>query len=552
MTRSLLHTCVIVACATLARAAEPAPPATLLTKPGKLVFQDDLDHQPDKQAWRYGPGSWTVADGTLKGVERAEDKHGAVLRHAMTFRDAIIVYDFRFDGAKVTTLSINDAKGHVCRVLLRPNGFTVRKDDHDHDGPDKAVDFETKSIKLKPGEWHTLVIELRGTEMLATLDGRHTAFGAHDSLDCEKSNFGFTVAGAGASFRRARVWDALPNPDWEATKSKLLKARTVAGRSDAAAHRDDIRAAVVKALPLLEKGAAGSMKERARCFTCHNQGLPLLALTTARTRGFEIDVEHLKKQSQHIANFLEKNRDNYLMGKGTGGQVATAGQALWALETDNWKPDATTAAVAEYLLQYQKDAEHWRMTSDRPPSETSHFTANYLAIRGLRTFATTEQKERVDQRIDQARRWLLANSAKDTEDRVFRLWALKLAGVTGEPLQAATKELLDTQREDGGWSQTKDLESDSYATGSALVALHQAGGQGVDDAAYARGLKFLLRTQLEDGSWHVRSRSKPFQEYFESGFPHGPDQFISIAASSWATTALVLACEPKLEVKTAR
>ena len=314
---------------------------------------------------------------------------------------------------------------------------------------------------------------------------------------------------------------------------------------------DDIRAAVVKAIPLLEKGAAGSMAERARCFTCHNQGLPLLALTTARTRGFEIDSEHLTKQSQFIADFLGKNRENYLTGKGTGGQVATAGQALWALETDSWKPDATTTAVTEYLLLYQNDADHWQMTSDRPPSESSHFTANYLAIRGLQTFATAEQEDRVDERIDQARTWLLANPAKDTEDRVFRLWALKLAGVGDEQVQAASKDLLDTQREDGGWSQNADLESDAYATGSALVALHQAGGLAVAEAPYERGLKFLLRTQLEDGSWHVRSRSKPFQEYFESGFPHGPDQFISIAASSWATTALVLACELKSEEKAA-
>ena len=313
---------------------------------------------------------------------------------------------------------------------------------------------------------------------------------------------------------------------------------------DSAPDSDSIRAAVVKVLPLLEKGAAGSMAERARCFTCHNQGLPLLALTTARERGFEIDDEHLKKQSQFIADFLGKNRENYLTGKGTGGQVATAGQALWALETDNWKPDATTAAVAEYLLLYQKDSDHWQMTSDRPPSESSHFTANYLAIRALQAFATPEQKDRVDQRIDQVRGWLLANPAKDTEDRVFRLWALKLADVSQEDLQAASKVLLDTQQEDGGWSQNSELTSDAYATGSALVALHQAGGLSVAEAAWERGLKFLLDTQLEDGSWHVRSRSKPFQEYFESGFPHGTDQFISIAASSWAATALVLAFEP--------
>ena len=57
---------------------------------------------------------------------------------------------------------------------------------------------------------------------------------------------------------------------------------------------------------------------------------------------------------------------------------------------------------------------------------------------------------------------------------------------------------------------------------------------------YQRGVKFLLGDQLEDGSWHVRSRSKPFQTYYESGFPHGKDQFISMHASSWATLALLL------------
>jgi len=50
-----------------------------------------------------------------------------------------------------------------------------------------------------------------------------------------------------------------------------------------------------------------------------------------------------------------------------------------------------------------------------------------------------------------------------------------------------------------------------------------------------------LKTQLEDGSWFVQSRSFPIQKYFESGFPHGRNQFISAAATSWATIALVSA-----------
>ena len=97
---------------------------------------------------------------------------------------------------------------------------------------------------------------------------------------------------------------------------------------------------------------------------------------------------------------------------------------------------------------------------------------------------------------------------------------------------------------DGGWGQADDLQSDSYATGSALVALHQAGGLATDDPAYRRGLAFLVRTQRGDGTWFVASRSEPFQVYFESGFPYGKDQFISVAASGWAAAALALALPP--------
>ena len=73
------------------------------------------------------------------------------------------------------------------------------------------------------------------------------------------------------------------------------------------------------------------------------------------------------------------------------------------------------------------------------------------------------------------------------------------------------------------------------------LALHQAGRLATDDPAYRRGVAFLLRTQEADGTWFVASRSKPFQLYFESGFPYGKDQFISMSASSWAVTALCLA-----------
>jgi hypothetical protein len=56
---------------------------------------------------------------------------------------------------------------------------------------------------------------------------------------------------------------------------------------------------------------------------------------------------------------------------------------------------------------------------------------------------------------------------------------------------------------------------------------------------------YLLKTQLPDGSWHVKSRSFPFQTYFESGFPHGPDQWISAAATGFAAAAVIDSLPPK-------
>jgi hypothetical protein len=305
----------------------------------------------------------------------------------------------------------------------------------------------------------------------------------------------------------------------------------------------EVRAAVARALPLIRKGGKGHMEHRT-CFACHNQAIPVLAMSTARSRGLAVSAEEVHEHLPFIADFLGSNRDNYLKGRGQGGQVDTAGYALWTLEMGGWKPDQTTAAVAEYLLLYQKDRDHWRSTSNRPPSEVSPFTTTYLAVRGLQTFGTAEQKARITERLRVVRGWLEKSPARDTEDRIFRLWAMKQVGCDGKEVGAAARELTQSQRPDGGWAQLDTMKPDAYATGTALVALHRAAGLPTDDPAYRRGLRYLLATQLGDGSWHVRSRSKPFQTYFESGFPHGKDQFISLAASSWATTALALGLPP--------
>jgi hypothetical protein len=53
----------------------------------------------------------------------------------------------------------------------------------------------------------------------------------------------------------------------------------------------------------------------------------------------------------------------------------------------------------------------------------------------------------------------------------------------------------------------------------------------------------LLKEQLSDGSWFVPTRASPVQVAIDDIFSGGKHQWISSAATSWSTMALMLAEE---------
>jgi hypothetical protein len=302
--------------------------------------------------------------------------------------------------------------------------------------------------------------------------------------------------------------------------------------------KEKVRAAIVQAIPWLEKASAGSSKEN-KCFTCHNHALPVLALSEAKQRGFTVDEDNLSAQLQHILAHLKRGEQRYVEGKGQGGQVLTAGYALWALHVGGLAGDATTTAVTEYLLNDQSDKDHWTKKGTRPPSDGNEFTTTYVALRGLQEF-TPEYKNAVKEtRFSAVAKWLSATQPADTEDSVFRLKSLRIVQAEDAAANSAVEELLKQQRSDGGWAQKADMESDVYATGTVMAALLKTGEICRDHQAVKSGIQFLLDNQIDDGTWHVVTRADGFQPYYETGFPHGEDQFISVAASSWATMALL-------------
>jgi N-acyl-D-amino-acid deacylase len=303
-------------------------------------------------------------------------------------------------------------------------------------------------------------------------------------------------------------------------------------------------AAVRKGLRRLEQGATSYIGNR-RCFSCHHQALTVTALTSAKRRGFRIDARVLKKQLAFTLDTFRPHHKQIVKGYKVAGGNTMAGYALLVLECAGHKPDASTAALVQYLLVRQRGDGSWPSLMLRPPSEGSRFTNAALALRALRTYGPKKGakgadslRKRVEAACKRGQGWLLKNKPKDTEDRVFRLRALVTIGAEARLIAAARRELLGQQKRDGSWAQLADRDGDAYATGTVLMALRQAGVK-ASDPAYRKAVRYLVRTQTPAGAWLVTSRSRPVQVFFDNGDPGGKSQFISFAATGWATLALL-------------
>jgi len=300
-----------------------------------------------------------------------------------------------------------------------------------------------------------------------------------------------------------------------------------------------IRAAVERSVPLLQR-IAPRFYEKAGCVSCHNNTLTAMTVAAARAHGFAVDERLAAKEAATMSKDVEDTREHALQQIVTpGGGATTTGYILMALDAQRYARTAGTDALVRLLKLTQRSDGSWPSVY-RPPSEASEFTSAAVSVRGIMLYAPPDKRAEYAPTVERAVAWLTKSEPVTTEDRVFRLFGLSWAGAPREIVQAARADLVKTQRPDGGWAQLTTMQSDAYATGEALVALRGA-GLAVADPIYQRAVKFLLSTQLEDGSWFVRKRTHATQAYFDSGFPHGTDQYISAAATNWAAMALALA-----------
>jgi ankyrin repeat protein len=319
----------------------------------------------------------------------------------------------------------------------------------------------------------------------------------------------------------------------------FFAAKTASGQTEAA-----VRAAVTRALPVLQKSAGEFVAQRA-CFSCHHNALSIMAFRLARDHGFTIDAKVLAAVEDKTFRPLRSATalDDAVQAVDLSDPTPNESLLLMSAQAAGVAPDLTPAVYAARMTRWQRDG-HWVTSDFRPPHSSSLFTATATAVSAIRFYMPRELAAERDAAVARARKWLYDTRPASTEDAAFRVMGLVWADAPQNELTLASGDLLTLQSRDGGWPQLPSYDSDGYSTGEALFALREAGVP-ASDSAWQKGLKFLLSTQARDGTWHVRTRMLSPAEvspmYFPTGFPYGKDEFISYAGSCWAVMALLSA-----------
>ncbi len=334
------------------------------------------------------------------------------------------------------------------------------------------------------------------------------------------------------------------------------KASTITPVSFKPRHENTIRNAVQSSLPLIQRSDAKFAKDSG-CISCHNDSMAAMTVGLARTRKFQIDeassAAQVKVNVQAIEKLRDRMRQGFLLPVGDFFTEGIVAYQLLGLNAEGYKADLNTDAVAMYLLGRQSPNGEWPYAEadGRPPICLMKIGQTAISMRALQLYAPKAGKSASQKAIQLAASWLAKANSANNDDRAWRLTGLAWAGGDKAATQKAMQEVLATQRPDGGWSDLPSMASSAYATGRSLVALNAA-GLATTDPAYQRGVQFLLGTQQEDGSWYVKTRALAIQPYFDAEFPHGHDQWISAAGTSWASMALTLALPPAATVRASR
>jgi hypothetical protein len=258
--KTRLLSLLLLCSAILAARGEELQP--LLTTTGKTLVTEDFSGTeiPKSFFTLESAASFSMADGALQAVSRAgqtQSTHGVL---KVTGHDITVAFAMKFvvpgnlclgfDGYKKTF----NGNTHLVRFSITPD--RVAWDEH-RGGPEskhavadanraaraakqslpqqtaeqladpehfRIEDLAARPFHCSPGEWHQVLLEVSGNELVAQVDGQKLAATAVEA-DSMKSRLGIGLTGRGTVLiKNMRISENTRRADWQDVKAKLAAA----------------------------------------------------------------------------------------------------------------------------------------------------------------------------------------------------------------------------------------------------------------------------------------------------------------------------------------
>jgi hypothetical protein len=201
---------------------KPADPKAWMCVKGAPLWVETFKGPDFPKEWHKGKGTWVIESGVMKGAEIAADKHNTYMSRPLSSPNVVVQFSFKIDGAPWMGVSVN-GKEHVAHLSFAAEAFKLNK--VTGIGPTtKHTTVDQAKVKLGDDAWHTVVWEIYGDEMVATVDDKDTALARAEGLSSDRTSLELNNGGQWALFKDVRVWKAELDPKWPQKRAALIEA----------------------------------------------------------------------------------------------------------------------------------------------------------------------------------------------------------------------------------------------------------------------------------------------------------------------------------------
>jgi len=157
-----------------------------------------------------------VAGGVLRASEKSGDGRLGLFSREQPMQDAAIQIDFKFDSARGINISVNPSpgelkkRGHLFSVMITRAMWNITEHNDKADRNSQSNVLVSAPEKFEPGQWYTLLLETKGAEVVARVEGKKPLRASSEDFRVKKPGLEFRVAGRDneeISFDNLRVWE---------------------------------------------------------------------------------------------------------------------------------------------------------------------------------------------------------------------------------------------------------------------------------------------------------------------------------------------------------